>query len=102
MKLRNISPIRGKEAVMSLQEKLDEFKAKFESGGPPFHATPDVVATMHRATDEIRASGILDRVLKIGDSAPDFSLPNAEGETVTSQGLLAGGNLVVTFYRGVW
>jgi hypothetical protein len=87
---------------MTLQEKLKAFKDNFESGGPPFNVSKDVVETMHRATDEIRASGILDRVLKAGDRAPEFSLPNEYSETVSSGELLARGNLVVSFYRGVW
>jgi peroxiredoxin len=40
--------------------------------------------------------------LNKGDQAPDFSLPNAEGEIIKSQELLAKGPLVLTFYRGVW
>lgn len=87
---------------MGLQEKLDEFKRNFESGGPPFNISSDVTAAMHRATEEIRASGIMDRVLKIGARAPDFSLPNADGQTVNSRDLLAKDNLVLSFYRGVW
>ena len=87
---------------MSLQEKLNEFKNNFESGNPPFNVSPDVVATMHKATDELRSSGILDRVLKPGDKAPEFSLPNENGEMIHSKNLLEKGNLVLTFYRGVW
>ena len=49
---------------MTLQEKLDTFKAQFESGAPPYNTTPEIVQTMHRATNELRNSGILDRVLK--------------------------------------
>ena len=67
---------------MSLQEKLNEFKNNFESGNPPFNVSPDVVATIHKATDELRSSGILDRVLKKGDKAPEFSLPNENGEII--------------------
>ena len=87
---------------MSLQEKLNEFKENFESGNPPFNVSPDVVAMMHKATDELRSSGILDRVLKTGDKAPEFSLPNEAGEIIHLKGLLKKGKLVLTFYRGVW
>jgi hypothetical protein len=87
---------------MSLQEKLREFKTQFESGAPPFNVSPEVVATLHRATNEIRDSGILERILKIGDRAPDFSLSNTQGVTVSSHELLTRSNLIVTFYRGVW
>jgi hypothetical protein len=87
---------------MSLQEKLNDFKNNFESGNPPFNVSPEVVATMHKATDELRSSGILGRVLKTGDKAPEFSLPNENGEMMHSKDLLEKGNLVLTFYRGVW
>src|SRR6266540_3654251 len=44
----------------------------------------------------------IDRVLKVGDKAPDFVLPNAAEQPIDSRALLAGGPLVVTFYRGRW
>jgi hypothetical protein len=82
---------------MNLQEQLDAMKARFESEFPP--AT---VAIMHRATEEIRDSGLLESTLKIGQKAPDFALPNANGEIIASKELLAKGPLVVAFFRGVW
>jgi hypothetical protein len=87
---------------MSLQEQLNEFRKNFESGGPPLNVSPDIFATMHRATDELRASGIIERVSKPDDAAPEFSLPNANGDMIHSKDLLAKGNLVISFYRGVW
>ncbi|HTV59313.1 MAG TPA: hypothetical protein VMJ93_10610 [Verrucomicrobiae bacterium] len=82
---------------MSLQEKLDAYKAEFVKKMPP-----EKIAIMHRATDDLRRSGILDRVLQPGASAPSFSLPNTRGEIVSSSDLLSRGPLVLTFYRGVW
>jgi peroxiredoxin len=40
--------------------------------------------------------------LGAGDPMPDFVLPNAEGELVFSDELLALGPLVVCFFRGDW
>jgi peroxiredoxin len=57
---------------------------------------------MHRATEDLRHSGIIERVLKIGDRVPEFALPNAQGQIVSSAKLLEKGPLVVSFYRGVW
>ena len=62
----------------------------------------DKAAIMHRATEELRASGIMDRVIKTGDPLPSFSLPNAYGRNVRSADLLAKGPLVLTFFRGSW
>ncbi len=87
---------------MTLQQKLDAFKAQIESGAPPYNVKPEVVALMHRATDELRNSGIMETVLKAGDRAPDFSLPNAQGEMTDTVTLRAKGPLVVAFYRGIW
>jgi hypothetical protein len=63
---------------------------------------PERAAIMHRATEELRRSGIVDRVIKVGDRLPPFVLPNADGRAVRSADLLAKGPLVLTFYRGAW
>jgi peroxiredoxin len=87
---------------MSLQEKLDAFKADFKAGKPPFNAPPDIHPVMERATAELIASGQAGRAIKAGDRAPQFSLKDQDGNAVSSADLLAKGPLVVTFYRGVW
>jgi peroxiredoxin len=87
---------------MTLQAKLDAFKADFEAGKPPYNVPPSVIETMHRATAELIASGAAARALKAGDQAPDFTLNDPESRPVASADLLARGPLVVSFYRGVW
>jgi peroxiredoxin len=87
---------------MNLQAKLDAFRADFEAGKPPYRIKPEYVATMHRATDELVASGAAARALKIGDIAPAFTLKDPDGHEVSSAELLTRGPLIVTFYRGVW
>jgi len=82
---------------MSLQDKLDEVKKQFESSAPP-----EALIVMHRATDDLLHSGIMENILKKGDRAPEFSLPNERGQMVSSSELLRKGPLVVSFYRGVW
>jgi peroxiredoxin len=86
------------EIMMSLQDKLDAFKAEFEGKKAP----PEVVAVFHKSTAELIASGQAARALKVGDRAPVFRLPDSEGTTVASAELLTNGPLVVTFYRGAW
>ena len=83
---------------LSLQGKLDALRTEFEANLAP----PPVVAALHRAKDELIASGATDRALKTGDLAPTFTLLDAEGKPVSTAALLARGPLVVTFYRGVW
>ena len=82
---------------MSLNDELKALRARAEARRPP-----EIVATMRRAVDELRASGAPARVLKVGDAAPAFGLPDAEGRIVESTALLARGPLIATFYRGRW
>ena len=82
---------------MSLADQLAATRRAFEKKTPP-----EVTEQMHRATEELRNSGILDRVLKKGQRAPDFSLPDTNGVVVSSAELLRKGPLVVSFFRGKW
>ena len=79
---------------LPLQGKLDALKAEFETNLAP----APVVEAMHRATDELIASGAQDKALKAGDVAPEFTLPDADGKDVSSKALLAerpaGGHLL--------
>lgn len=59
-------------------------------------------AVMAEATKNQRESGILDGVIKVGETLPAFSLKNQKGETVTSAGILAKGPMVLTVFRGIW
>ena len=41
-------------------------------------------------------------LVKVGDSAPDFILPDTDGNAVRLYSLLRTGHVVVVFYRGNW
>ena len=82
---------------MTLAETLQGIRQASAKRIPPERA-----AIMHRATEELRTSGIMDRVVQIGDKLPAFALPNAYGQEVRSADLLAKGPLVLTFFRGTW
>lgn len=82
---------------MSLQAKLDAHKAGFVAQVPS-----EALAVMQRAGEELAASGILDRVLKVGEPAPEFALENAAGKQFDLSTLVANGPLVVNFFRGRW
>jgi hypothetical protein len=88
--------------LASLQFRLDEFKRAFESGAPPYNAPHEAIEMMHRATAELKASGIENTALKVGDSAPEFSLFNQDHVKVNSANLLRQGPMVVSFFRGHW
>jgi len=82
---------------MSLQEKLDTMREASKTRVPP-----EARAIMQRSIDDLRASGIMTRVARIGQPAPDFTLPNASGGSVSLRELLARGPVVLSFYRGRW
>ena len=82
---------------MTLSERLERIHAGFEAKAPP-----EALTVMHRATEDLRNSGILDQVPRPGDPLPRFELPDTDGTPVRSTDYLARGPLVVTFYRGVW
>jgi peroxiredoxin len=82
---------------MSLQDKLDALKAQLATKLPL-----EARETMHRATEALKASGLAERAARVGQQAPDFSLPDSDGAIVRSNDLLARGPLVISFYRGLW
>jgi hypothetical protein len=88
--------------MSNLKDRLEDFRKTFESGAPPYNVPSEIVATMHRATDELKASGIEGRALKMGDYAPDFVLFNQDHAEVSSKDLLRQGPMVVSFFRGHW
>ena len=82
---------------MTLQEKLDTIRAASKTRIPP-----EAQAIMHRSIDDLRASGIMERIARVGQKAPDFTLPNASGQSVRLADLVARGPVVLSFYRGRW
>jgi hypothetical protein len=82
---------------MSLEEKLAATRAAAGSRIPP-----ERQAIMHRATEDLRNSGILDRIVAVSARMPAFDLDNHDGRRVSSEDLLAGGPLVLSFFRGSW
>ncbi len=82
---------------MPLKEKLDSIREASSKRIPP-----ERQAIMHRATAELRASGILDRIVKVGQPMPAFSGLSHDGRTIGSTDLLARGPLVLSFFRGHW
>jgi hypothetical protein len=82
---------------MSLEEKLAATRAASAARIPP-----DRAAIMERATEDLRRSGMLDRIVKVGSPAPAFELAGHDGRRIASAELLAGGPMVVSFFRGSW
>ena len=83
--------------MATLEAKLKQIRE-----GAAKRLSEETRATMRRATEALRDSGILDAAIKAGATLPAFSLTNARGETVQSADLLARGAVVLTVFRGSW
>ena len=83
--------------MLTLQEQLNAIKAKGAA-----MITPEVSAAIKKGFEELQHAKLLENTLKVGDSAPDFRLPNGEGEMIDSETLRQQGPLVILFYRGKW
>ena len=82
---------------MSLDEQLERIRAAAVTRVPE-----EQRAVMGAATDELRATGILERAIEVGGTLPAFALRNVHDEEVRSADLLARGPIVMTVFRGVW
>jgi peroxiredoxin len=82
----------------SLQDELDRITQNTRA-----LVQADRLAISEKATAELFATGIEDRILHAGAQAPEFMLPDAlTGKPVHSADLLALGPLVIKFFRGRW
>jgi peroxiredoxin len=82
---------------MNLQDSLNRLKTKIEGSMPA-----EFVDIMHQSTADLEATGISENILKVGHKAPDFSLQNQNGQTISLTDLIANGPATITFYRGLW
>jgi hypothetical protein len=83
--------------MLTLQEQLNAIKSKTAA-----MMTPEVSAAMKKGFEELQRSKLLEKTLKVEDSAPDFVLPNGEGKMIDSETFRHQGPLVILFYRGSW
>ncbi|KGP70841.1 peroxiredoxin-like family protein [Pontibacillus yanchengensis] len=74
------------------KEYIEQFKQK---------ASADTQEKMSKAIEELENSSE-GKGLRTGEEAPDFTLPDAKGESVNLYDVLAEGPAIVTFYRGGW
>lgn len=80
-----------------LQDQLDEITSRTRT-----LVQPERLAIGERSIEELFATGIEQRILPVGATAPEFALPDFSGKLVRSSDLLALGPLIVTFFRGRW
>lgn len=82
---------------MSLQVELQDLYNGFTKKVPP-----EVLNLMLDTTRRLVDSGIAEKSLHVGEQAPDFELPNPEGDKINLHSLLEKGPVVLNFYRGGW
>src|SRR4051812_46242932 len=97
MKWRGVSESEPEPLKGPLKEELDQRRTMMRRFVPA--ATQ---AINDRATTELRQEHVAQKALKVGDIAPEFTLPDVNGRLVTCAELLAAGPLIVTFIRGRW
>jgi len=83
--------------VPSLRERIEAWSAEHAADFPE-----EVQRIFARKTEEVLQSGIVDRALGSGDTAPDFSLPGLDGQGVRLGEELERGPVILSFYRGSW
>jgi len=83
--------------MTALQDQLDEITANTRN-----LVQPERMAVGERAIAELFASGIEEKILPVGATAPDFALDDSTGRLIRSADLLALGPLVIKFFRGRW
>ena len=97
MKWRSLEESTGSDDVRPLREQLAERKSLADAYVPA-----ETQAVHARVIQELRTSGMLDRILPVGNPAASFALNDQNGRTVSSSELLQTGRLVIIFFRGRW
>ncbi len=62
----------------------------------------EILEGFQKSIEHLNSQNITANSLKIGDKIPDFSLPNAINEIISSKNILKNGKMVIAFYRGSW
>jgi len=91
----------SEDSVPSIKQRVDEYNKKSMSSKDGPKLSEQDMALMKRAADDL-AKTLPEPGLKVGDTAPDFVLGNANGKPVSLSSKLKQGPVVLIFYRGTW
>jgi peroxiredoxin len=97
MKWRSLDESKTGTDARSLREILTERKAKIAQYVPA-----ETLAVHAGVIVDLRSRGLASKSLSVGARMPGFSLPDHNGNVVSSTDLLGHGPLVVCFFRGRW
>lgn len=82
---------------MKLNEKLQLIQKEMAQNIPV-----DILNAFGQSLQELVEQNLEDRALKVGDIAPDFTLPDAEGLPVSLYDTLQHNAVIISFFRGNW
>ena len=83
--------------MMKLNEKLQLIQKEMAQNIPV-----DILNAFGQSLQEMIEQNLEDRALKVGDIAPDFTLPDAEGLPVSLYDTLQHNAVIISFFRGNW
>jgi len=81
----------------SFKEQVEALKEQMKAAAPA-----DILAVFSREAEDLGLSDVAKNALQPGTKAPIFTLPNATGIEISLSDALGKGNVVLTFYRGIW
>lgn len=84
-------------AMPSLQKELDDRADNFAATAPA-----ELKQTFAQGLEHVKKSDAMKTAKRVGDQAPDFTLPGADGKDVQLSTLLKDGPVVLVWYRGGW
>lgn len=82
--------------MTTLRDQTNAQFAKLQQSKPEFAGRVESLLAKARDIGEGKEA------IAVGQPAPNFVLPNANGEAIELSALLAGGPVVIVFYRGSW
>ena len=83
--------------MTTLQDQLDDITARTR-----LLVQAERLGVGERAVAELFATGIEEKILPVGATAPEFELADSAGRMIRSEDMLALGPLVIKFFRGRW
>src|SRR5690242_2045395 len=92
--LQESAPESGTRRLYEIYAERRELIARY---------VPAEIQAIHaRVVEELKQSGIAQKTLQPGRLAPQFELPDHNGNLIRSSELLEKGPLVICFIRGRW
>ena len=82
---------------MTLTKQLKEFRDATMNRMPQ-----SIIQTFNDGIEEIKSNRLKENALQMGDTIPDFSLRNINGNTIQLSDVHQSKFLILNFYRGGW